>query len=69
MQTKTQSLVETCVSVAIGYIVALLSQIILFPMFNIFITMSDNLLITAWFTGISIVRSYFVRRLFNKLHK
>jgi high-affinity nickel permease len=69
MQTKTQSLIETCVSVAIGYLVALLSQIIIFPLFNIYVSMSDNLLITAWFTGISIIRSYFIRRLFNQLHK
>ena len=69
MQTKTQSFIETCVSVAIGYLIALLSQIIIFPLFNIYVSMSDNLLITAWFTGISIIRSYFIRRLFNQLHK
>lgn len=69
MQTKKMSLIETTVSVAIGYIVALLSQIIIFPLFNINVTIGQNLLIGLFFTFTSIVRGYFVRRLFNRLSK
>lgn len=69
MQTKKMSLIETTVSVAIGYIVALLSQIIIFPLFNINVTIGENLLIGLFFTFTSIVRGYFVRRLFNRLSK
>lgn len=68
MQTKTHSLIESLTNVAIGYVVALLSQIVLFPMFNIYVPLSDNLLIGLWFTVISIFRSYVVRRYFNKKH-
>lgn len=57
---------ESLINVAIGYIVAFLSQIIIFPMFNIYVPLSDNLLIGLWFTVISIFRSYVVRRYFNK---
>ena len=53
---------------AIGYGVALLAQIAIFPLFGIRIQMRDNLLIGAIFTVISIARSYAVRRLFNHLH-
>jgi len=66
MQTKTHSLIESLTNVSIGYVVALLSQIVVFPMFGIYVPLSDNLLIGAWFTAISIIRSYVVRRYFNK---
>lgn len=65
MQTKKHSLIESLVSTAIGYGVAVVSQILIFPMFGVHIPISDNLLIGLWFTGISIVRSYTVRRVFN----
>ncbi len=68
MQTKTQSMSESLINVAIGYGVALLAQIAIFPLFGIRIQMRDNLLIGAIFTVISIARSYAVRRLFNHLH-
>ena len=69
MQTRRQSMIETAASVAIGYVVALLTQIVIFPMFGIHATMTDNLLIGAWFTVISIIRGYYVRRFFNWMHR
>lgn len=68
MQTKIQSFIESLCNVAIGYGVALISQIIVFPWFGIQIKLRDNIAIGIIFTVISIVRSYMVRRLFNKLH-
>ena len=65
MQTKKMSLIETIVSVLIGYIVALLSQIVVFPLFDVEVSLIDNLLIGLLFTFISIIRGYYVRRLFN----
>ena len=65
-QTKLQSMTESITNVAIGYMVALFSQIVIFPLYDINISMSDNLMIGAWFTVISIVRSYLIRRYFNK---
>ena len=65
MQSKKMSLIETIVGVTIGYVVALLSQIVVFPLFNIEVSLIDNLLIGLLFTVISIIRGYFVRRLFN----
>ena len=65
MQSKKMSLIETIVSVAIGYVVALLSQIVVFPLFDIEVSLIDNLLIGLLFTVISIIRGYYIRRLFN----
>ena len=69
MQTRWQSFFESCINVAIGYGVALLSQILVFPLFGIHIPLASNLAIGAIFTVISIARSYAVRRVFNRLHR
>jgi hypothetical protein len=65
MQSKKMSLIETIVSVLIGYVVSIISQLLLFPMFNIEVSLTDNLLIGLFFTVVSIIRGYLVRRLFN----
>jgi hypothetical protein len=65
MQTKTHSFIESLTNIAIGYFVALLSQLAIFPLFNIHIPLSDNLAIGAYFTGISLIRSYVLRRFFT----
>ena len=67
MQLKRHSLLESVVNVVVGYGVALLSQIIIFPVFGLKVSLRDNVLIGVFFTIISIVRSYLLRRLFNKL--
>ena len=69
MQSCRQSMIETAVSVTIGYMVALASQIAIFPLFGIHATMEDNLMIGAWFTIISVIRGYAVRRFFNWMHR
>jgi hypothetical protein len=69
MQTRRQSMGETLTGVAIGYVVALLSQFVIFPIFGLHVSLSENLLIGAWFTVISIVRGYYVRRFFNWIYK
>jgi len=66
MQTRTHSLIESITNVGIGYSVAVLSQIAIFPLFDIHVSISDNLMIGAWFTVISILRSYAVRRWFTR---
>lgn len=69
-QTRLGSLIEAAMNIAIGYVVAILSQIVIFPLFGIHVPLSDNLLIGLWFTGISLVRSYALRRWFNaRLHR
>lgn len=69
-QPRLASLIESVANAFLGYFVALASQLIIFPLFAINIPISSNLWIGAWFTVISIVRSYLLRRWFNaKLHR
>lgn len=69
MQTRLQSLFEAFLNVAIGYGVAVGAQLLVFPLFDIIVPLSSNLLIGALFTAVSLARSYCVRRLFNHLHR
>ncbi|EKF09290.1 hypothetical protein TH8_08810 [Thalassospira profundimaris] len=61
------SLVEALANVGIGYGVAVATQIAVFPLFGLTVSLSDNLAIGAVFTCISIIRSYAVRRLFEAI--
>lgn len=70
-QTRVGSLIESLMSVLIGFGVALLSQLVVFPLVGIHdVPLSTNLEIGAYFTVISLVRSYVIRRWFNaRLHR
>lgn len=65
MQTKKQSLIEALTNIFIGYLVAVLTNFLVLPLFGIIIPFFDNLLIGGIFTIISIIRSYVIRRMFN----
>lgn len=65
-QSKRHSLLESVVNILVGYGVAIVSQLVIFPQFGIHIPIADNLLIGVWFTLISLVRSYLLRRWFNR---
>jgi hypothetical protein len=68
MQTKKQSLIEAFINVAIGFCVSWASTFLIFPLVGIASSPGKNLQITLYFTIISILRSYILRRFFNKKH-
>ncbi len=61
------SFVEAIVNVAVGYGVAVATQIIVFPWFGLHATLAENLRLGCAFTIVSIIRSYSLRRLFERL--
>jgi hypothetical protein len=63
------SVVETTSSTLIGLGVAYLTQMLVFPLFDIEIPHSSHAAIVAVFTFVSLVRSFLVRRLFNWIGK
>lgn len=65
MQTRLSSLIEAAVSTAVGFALSVLAGHFLFPQYGVHITVSTNLSITAWFTLLSVVRGYVIRRWFN----
>lgn len=65
-QTKLESLFEAFVNIAIGAVVSLAGQLAFFPMVGLKVSLAQNFTLMALFTVLSVVRSYYVRRLFNK---
>jgi hypothetical protein len=61
------SLVEATANVAVGFGVAVLAQVAVFPLFGLHVGFADNLMIAAIFTAISIARSYVLRRVFEAI--
>ncbi len=66
MQSRHQSLIEAITNVMVGYALAVLTQIVVFPWFGLQIPFRDNLAIGAVFVMISLLRSYALRRLFER---
>ena len=66
-QSRRMSLVEAITNVAVGFLVAVLTQIIVFPLFGMQVSLSENLAIGVLFTTVSIGRSYVLRRVFEAI--
>jgi hypothetical protein len=66
-QSRAMSLLEAVANVAVGYSVAVVTQIVIFPVFGLHSTRAQNLKMGAVFTVVSIARSYVLRRLFERI--
>ena len=66
-QSRLMSLVESLANVLVGYVVAVVTQMAVFPLFGLAVTVTENLLIGLIFTVVSIMRSYALRRGFEAL--
>ena len=66
MQSRRHSAIETIANVFIGYVAAVASQMMVFPVFGIQVGARTHFMIGAWFTVVSVIRSYTMRRLFNR---
>jgi hypothetical protein len=64
-QTKLQSIVEVCLSVAIGFFISFICWPYVAWWQDIPYTTTSNLQITAFFTVLSVTRGYIIRRWFN----
>jgi hypothetical protein len=61
------SLLEAIANVLVGFGVAVLTQIAVFPLFGLEASVVENMAIGAIFTLVSIARSYALRRLFEEV--
>lgn len=66
-QTRLFSLAESAANVTAGYGIAVVTQIVVFPLFGIITSLRYNLGIALIFTAVSLIRTYVLRRLFNRL--
>ena len=68
-QSRLMSLIEAVANVVVGYGVAVVTQILIFPIFGLHTTLAQNLKMGAVFTVVSIARSYVLRRVFERLRR
>ena len=66
-QSRLMSMVEAIANVAVGYGVAVVTQILIFPVFGLHTTLVQNLKMGGIFTIVSLARSFALRRLFEAI--
>ena len=66
MQSKRRSALEAVTNVTVGCLVAVGVNLLALPAFGYEVTIIDSFAIGWVFTVISMLRSYFLRRLFNR---
>lgn len=64
-QTRLMSLVEAITNVVVGYGIAVVTQLIVFPWFGLPAHLDDALAIGGIFTILSVARGFALRRLFE----
>ena len=66
-QSRLMSLVESTTNVVLGYVLAIATQIVVFPWFGIETGLAEHLTIGLAFVGVSLARGYLLRRLFEAI--
>jgi hypothetical protein len=61
------SMVEAAANVFVGYVLAIATQIVVFPWFGIETGLAEHMTIGLVFVGVSLARGYLLRRLFEAL--
>jgi hypothetical protein len=61
-----RSLIESFIDVGSGFILAILIQIFIFPLFKLYPTIIDSINIALIFTFVSITRSWLWRLIFRR---
>lgn len=65
-QSKLGSFLESTTNTLLGYVVAIITQMIVFPLYGLDVDLQTNLAIGIWFLLASVARGYMIRRLFNR---
>jgi len=68
-QSRLGSLIESLMNIAIGFGINYGANLLIFPLFGFHIGLAANFWMGVIYTGISLIRSYAIRRWFNaRLH-
>lgn len=65
-QSRKGSATEAVINVLVGLAVSMTANALVFPLYGFHPSLMDNIGITLIYTVISLVRSYWLRRLFNR---
>ncbi len=67
-QKRRHSAAEAVMNVLIGLSISVAANALIFPLFGFHPNPRQNISISLIYTAISLVRSYLLRRLFNRWH-
>lgn len=65
MQSRLQSLIESCTDIGIGFVISMLVGLVVYPIYGAPFSFGDNFQITCIYTAVGLARRYVVRRFFN----
>ena len=68
-QTRRQSLIEAWTNIVVGFLLNTLLNFTLFPLFGWRMTIGQNFSLVFIYTIASLIRSYGLRRAFNRWHR
>jgi hypothetical protein len=66
-QSRRMSFVEATTNVVVGYVLAIATQLLVFPWFGLEAALGEHLAIGMAFVGVSLARGYLLRRLFEHM--
>lgn len=66
-QSRRMSLIEAWTNVVVGYVLAIATQLAVFPLFGIEAALQEHLAIGMAFVAVSLARGYVLRRLFERI--
>lgn len=66
-QSRAMSMLEATSNVALGYVLAVVTQLLAFPVFGLAVSLPQSAMLGAIFSAVSLVRAYGLRRFFNWL--
>lgn len=65
MQTRWWSFLESLTNTVVSFVQGFLTQLVVFPIFGIYVSHGTNAIIVGIFLAVSFVRTFAVRRFFN----
>ena len=66
-QSRALSFIEAATNVVVGYVLAIATQLLVFPLFGLEAALGEHMAIGTAFVAVSLARGYLLRRLFERM--
>lgn len=66
-QSRLMLLIESATGIVVGFGLAIVAQLLIFPAYGVTLPMHDNIRIARVFTSMSLLRGYVLRRVFVRV--
>ncbi len=66
-QSRALSFIEAATNVVVGYVLAIATQLLVFPLFGLEAALGEHMAIGTAFVAVSLARGYLLRRVFERL--